>query len=329
MPDRNPNYGSYYVNAGAPAWWGVLKSMTKATSGQAGLDEILTTTVGNAFNCDGLFLDTIDTAAPNAWGTAYEWTAPGMQALIERIHTNYPGKLLMANRGLFFYDPNQKTYPYTIRPYVDMVMFESYYSDSSTNAVSPSFPDNRYDFAPKLNAEAGRPDGFNVLVVDYDHTPPPPPATVNQDYVECMAVQGWPFYRTNPSLDAAMNTNAAAWLATNVDTQAPVWDSTAAQGPIPPAPRVGVEEVLAGNRSATVYWDVAHDQTRPVRYNLYYSVGAPVDFAAATKLSHVSPGIPANYETGNRSRQIPVLLHGHRAAKRPGLFVCCPGGRQL
>jgi hypothetical protein len=298
VPDQNPNFGSYYVNAGAPAWWTVLKSMTKATSGHAGLDEILSTNVGNAFNCDGLFLDTIDTAGPNTWDAAYEWTAPGMQALIQRIHTNYAGKLLMANRGLFFFDPNLKTYPYNIRPFVDMVMFESYYSDSSTNNVTPSFPDNKYDFAPKLNAEAGRPDGFNVFVVDYDHTPPQSQATVNQDYVECMGVQGWPLYRTNPSLDASLNTNSAVWLATNADTQAPVWDSTAAQGPTPPAPRVGVQEVVAGDRSATVYWDVARDQTGPVRYNIYYSAGGSMDFATATKLSHVSPGMPPNYSLG-------------------------------
>jgi hypothetical protein len=298
VPDQNPSFGSYYVNAGAPAWWSALKSMTKATSGQSGLDEILSTNVGNAFNCNGLFLDTIDTAAPNTWGTAYEWTAPGMQALIQRIHTNYAGKLLMANRGLFFFDPNLKTYPYNIRPYVDMVMFESYYSDSSTSDVSPSFPDNKYDFAPKLNAEAGRPDGFNVFVVDYNHTPPQPQAIVNQDYVECLGIQGWPLYRTNPSLDESLNTNSAAWLATNVDTQAPVWDSTAAQGPTPPVPRVGVQEVVAGNRSATVYWDVARDQTGPVRYNIYYSAGGPIDFATATKLPHVSPGIPAHYSLG-------------------------------
>jgi len=297
-PDEDAAWGSYYVNAGAPAWWSVLKNMTKATSGQAGLDEILSTNVGSAFNCDGLFLDTIDTAAPNTWGTAYEWTAPGMQGLIQRIHTNYPGKLLMGNRGLFFYDPNLKTYPYNIRAFVDMVMFESYYSDSSTNNVSPSFPDNKYDFAPKLNAEAGRPDGFNIFVVDYDHTPPQPQAIVNQDYVECMGIQGWPLYRTNPSLDESLNTNSAVWLATNVDTQAPVWDSTAAQGPTPPAPRVGVQEVVAGDRSATVYWDVARDQTGPVRYNIYCSAGGSMYFATATKLTHVSPGIPANYSLG-------------------------------
>jgi len=294
-PDQNANFGSYYVNAGAPAWWTVLQTMTKATSGQSGLAEILTTNVGNALNCDGLFLDTVDTAAPDTWGTPYEWTAPGMQRLVHSIHTNYPGKLLMANRGLFFYDPNQKTYAYTLRPDVDMVMFESYYSDSSTNNVSLSFTDNKYDFAPKLNAEAGRPDGFNVFVVDYDHTPPQSSATVNQDYFECLGVQGWPLYRTNPSLDESMNTNAAAWLATNADGQVPVWDSTLAQSYTPPPPRVGVQKVVAGNHSATVYWDVARDQTGPVHYNIYYSAGGAVNFATATKLAQVAPAIPPNY----------------------------------
>lgn len=294
-PDENSNYGSYYVNAGAPAWWNVIQTMTIATNGQSGLQEILDTNYGNSLNCDGVFLDTVDTAAPDAWGTPYEWTSPGMQGLIERIRTNYPGKLLMANRGLFYYDPNLKTYPYTVRPYVDMVMFESYYSDSSTNDVSPSFPDNKYDFAPKLNAEAGRPDGFNIFVVDYDHTPPQTPAIINQDYVECMGIQGWPLYRTNPDLDEALNTDSAAWLATNVDTEPPIWDSTSATGPTPPAPRVGVQEVVAGNGTATVSWDVARDQTGPVRYNLYYSPGGTVGFALATEIPQVSPAIPANY----------------------------------
>ncbi len=299
IPDENANFGSYYVNAGSPAWWTVLQTMTKATSGQSGLQEILGTNYGNSLNCDGVFLDTVDTAAPNTWGTPYEWTAPGMQSLIQQIHTNYPGKLLMANRGLFFYDPNLKTYPYCIRPFVDMVMFESYYSDSSTNNVSLSFPDNKYDFAPKMNAEGGRPDGFNIFVVDYDHTPPQSPATVNQDYVESMGIQGWPLYRTDPSLDEALNTNPAVWLATNADTQPPVWDSTAATGSTPPTPRVGVQEVQAGNGSATVYWDVAHDQTGPVRYNIYYSTGGTVNFATVTKVAHVQAGMPLNYASGS------------------------------
>jgi hypothetical protein len=316
IPDEDAAFGSYYVNAGAPAWWNVIKTMTKASSGQAGLDEILTTNVGNAFNCDGVFLDTIDTAAPDTWGTEYEWTSPGMQAAVQRIQTNYVGKLIMANRGLFYYDPNLKTYPYCLRPYVDLVMFESYYSDTSTNPVSLSFPDNKYDFAPKINAEAGRPDGFTVLVVDYDHTPPQSSAIVNQDYVECMAIQGWPLYRTNPDLDEALNTNSAAWLVTNADTQPPAWDSTAAQGPTPPAPRVGVQEVTVSDQSATVYWDVAHAQMEPVRYNVYYSSGTAMNFQTATELAQVAATIPTNYTLGTGpglypySYTIPGLING-------------------
>lgn len=295
VPDVDSAWGSFYVNAGAPAWWNVLQTMTKAVAGQSGLQEILTTNYGNSLNCDGVFLDTIDTAAPDTWGTPYEWTAPGMQGLIGQIHTNYPGKLLMGNRGLFYYDPNLKTYPYSPRPYLDMVMFESYYSDSSTNLVSLSFPDNKWDLAPKLNAEAGRPDGFNVFVVDYDHTPPQPANIVNQDYVESIGIQGWPLYRTNPDLDEVFQTNAMIWLSTNADNLPPAWDSTTANGPTPPAPRIGIQEAVATNNSVTIYWDVAHDQTGPVHYNAYYSTGGTLNFATATKISQMTPGQPANY----------------------------------
>ena len=177
-------------------------------------------------------------------------------------------------------------------------MFESYYSDSGPNPVSPSFPGNKYDFAPKINAEAGRPDGFTVLAVDYDHSPPQTPAMVNQDYVQCMAIQGWPLYRTNPSLDEALNSNSAAWLATNADTQPPVWDSTAARSAAQPSPRVGVQEVTVGDQSATLCWDVAHDQTEPVRYNVYYASGAAMNFQTAIKIAHVAPSLPASYTLG-------------------------------
>src|ERR1043165_8339713 len=170
LPDQNSIFGGYFVNAGDPAWWTVLKTMTKLSNGRAGLDEILTATNGAAYNCDGVFLDTLDTAAPNSFGgTTYEWTAPGMQSLVQRISTNYPGKLLMGNRGLFFYNSNFKQYAYTLRPYVHMVMFESYFTDTrNSGPPSASFPDNKYNWAPKLNAEAGRPDGFTVVSLGYD-----------------------------------------------------------------------------------------------------------------------------------------------------------------
>ncbi len=305
VPDEDGAFSSYYVNAGAPAWWTVLKGMTIASDGNAGLDELLTTNVGKGFNCNGLFLDTLDTCAPNSFGaTTYEWTSPGMQGLVQRISTNYPGRVLLGNRGLFFYNPNYKQYAYTLRPYLNMVMFESYFDDSGTNQISPSFPDNKFDWAPKLNAEAGRSDGFNVVSLDYDHTPALPQSIINQSYEESMGLQGWAHYRTNPSLTSAFNTNAAAWLATNRDVSAPVWNSTAAQSPSAPAPRVGIQQAMAGNQSVTVRWDLANDQTQPVRYNIYYApvtnflVTAGLNFAAATKLSGVTPTLPAAYTRG-------------------------------
>jgi hypothetical protein len=67
-----------------------------------------------------------------------------------------------------------------------------------------------------------------------------------------------------------------------------------------------VQEVVAGDHSATVYWDVARDQTVPVRYNLYYSAGVDMtDFSTATRLAHVSPDIPAAYSLGTGPGRYP------------------------
>lgn len=297
QPDRNPTFGGCYVNAGAPAWWTTLKAMTIATDGNAGLDEVLTTNTGKALNCDGVFLDTIDTCAPNSFGgTTYEWTAPGMQSFVQRLSASYPGKLVMANRGLFFYDPNYEHYAYTLRPYINLVMFESYFTDSNNaDQTNAFFADNKYDYAPKLNAEAGRPDGFNLVALGYDHTPPLSPAIITQDYTESMGTQGWPLYRTDPSLTEPFNTNAVFWLSTNADTQPPVWDSTAAQSATPPMPRVGIQAAARADQFVTVLWDVARDQTDPVHYNVYYTSNPPLNFATATRLAHVPPGQPTNY----------------------------------
>jgi hypothetical protein len=307
LPDQNSIFGGYYVNAGDPAWWNILKTMTKLSNGRAGLDEILTATNGVSYDCDGVFLDTIDTAAPNSFGgTTFEWTAPGMQALVHRISTNYPGKVLMGNRGLFFFNPNLKTYAYTLRTDLNMVMFESYYTDSSNSGqATASFADNKNNYAPKLNAEAGRADGFNVVSLGYDHTPALPPEIVAQDYVESMRVQGWTLYRTDPALNSAFQTNATLWLATNADVHMPEWDSTAAQSSTPPTPRIGVQQVVPGDGAVTVRWDVARDQTWPVRYNVYYTDQPALNFATATKLAHLTPAMPANYAAGTGAGSYP------------------------
>src|SRR5947207_2412965 len=80
----------------------------------------------------------------------------------------------MQNRGLFFFNPDLPHFAFTTRGLIDLGFFESYRLNSGdTNNPDPVFyPDNRYNFAPKLMAEANRPDGFRVLSLGYAEGPP-------------------------------------------------------------------------------------------------------------------------------------------------------------
>ena len=281
QPDQNATFGGYFVNAGDPAWYTVLKTMRRDVDGRSGLDEILTTTYGDGLGCDGIFFDTLDTAAPNAFGgTKYEWTTPGMQRLMQQIRADYPTDRLIANRGIFFFDPNYQAYRYPFAPSIDALMFESYYTDSDDgHDVTPSFDYNKFVLAPKINAEAGQfGGGFTPIALGYNHPPTLPQSVRDQDFIESQNTQGWSLYRTVRDL-SSINNDTATWIAANPDTQAPVWDSTAAgsadsdsgtTGNQPPPARVGVQEAEARNGAVTVRWDVARDQTLPITYNIYY-----------------------------------------------------------
>ncbi|MCW1921900.1 fibronectin type III domain-containing protein [Luteolibacter arcticus] len=316
QPDQNAVFGGYYVNPGDPAWYQILKNKTKVGSQRAGILELLTTTTGNGYNCDGLFLDTLDTPAPDSFGgTSFEWTTEAYRDLVKQISDDHPAKLLMANRGVFFYNPNLKSYAYTLRPYINMLMFESYYTDSSGSGMETAFfDDNKFNFAPKINAEANRPDGFTVVSLGYTSSGEPP-SLIAQDFIESQQQQGWLLYRTNPALNALpFNTQAATWNAANPDTAPPVWDSTAAPGADsfpeefgnqPPAPRIGVQQVATSDGTATVRWDVARDQTGPVKYHIYYTTEAVLNFATATKLANVAPAVPESYQSGAGAGRFP------------------------
>jgi hypothetical protein len=311
IPDTNSTFGGEFINPGDPAWYQVIKNNVKGTDGVSGLDEIMTTTTGIGYGCDGVFMDTLDTPAPNSFGaTLYEWTAPAYQQLVKSISDDYPGKILLGNRGLFFYNPNLKTYAYTLRPYVNFILFESYYTDSSGSGMpSAFFDDNKFNFAPKINAEASRPDGFTVLCLGYTSSGEPASLEEN-DFIESQKEQGWPLYRTDPSLNSPFNTDAATWNAANPDVSAPVWDSTAATvadsdpvtpGNQAPAPRIGIQAAIADEGKVTVRWDVARDQTGPVRYNIYYTDQAALNFGTATKLAAVESSVPSDYGNGGGS----------------------------
>jgi len=324
-PDRNGIFGACFVNAGDPKWFDVLQEMTlDGADGVASIREILTTTVGRGLGCDGLFLDTLDTAAPNAftgpWSvnqSEFEWTAPGFSSIVARLRETYPGHLLLQNRGLFFFDPRHPHYGVTTRGLLDFVFFESYRLDN-TDADNPHpyfYPDNQYNIAPKIMAEANRPDGFRVLSLGYAEGPV---HLMSQDTLVGRSVLGFDsllediratqertgfrHYLSDLELEV-FNTfvrDHARWT----DTAPPAWTSTfnvneSPQGvPEPPTPRVGVQAVEAGPASLTVRWDVALDMNR-VRYALYYQT-RPFDFSADPLLSGatrvvLTPGMGRGY----------------------------------
>jgi hypothetical protein len=307
LPDRNSTFGGAFVNAGDPAWYDVINNMTVGVEGNAGLREIFSLTVGKGLGCDGIFMDTIDTCAPDSFGaTELEWTAPGYEDLVERISTTYPSKILLANRGLFFYSPNFEHYEYSLRPHINILMYESYYTDSSTeNEVTPGFNDNKFNLAPKINAEANRTDGFTPIALGYDEPSTITQTSIDQDFIESQQEQGWMLYRTNAAINDVMNFDPLTWAAANTDTSAPVWDNTevAFAGPSDPAPtpRVGIQEAVAGDEEVTVRWDVARDQTLPVLYNLYYSEETSPGVIGGTdwmNILGVTGTAPENYAQG-------------------------------
>ena len=307
LPDRNSAFGGYYVNAGDAAWQEVLRNSTKATEGKAGILELLTRRVGAGYGCDGLLVDTLDVAAPNSYGTTqYEWTAPGLSALLHTIAADFPDKVMMGNRGLFFHDPNLEHYRFSPRAVLNAVLFEGYYTDSnSAGRPSPFFLNNRSYLAPKLNAESQRPDGFSIFSLDY-YSADDPGIPGPSAYRESQLIQGWPLYRTTRLVNATpFRTESELWNEKNPDLSAPAWDSTFSSEALPGEARTGLQEVVPGDGEVTLRWDVARDQSGPVGYNIYYSASSEFRFDTATKVPRVKMTTPWNYSSGSGPRSFP------------------------
>lgn len=328
FPDRNPASRAFYVNAGDPRWFELLDTMTiDSPDAVAGFQEILTTDHGRGLGCDGVFLDTVDTAAPNSYTdrdspnvTRFEWTAPGLSAFVTRLRAEYPDKVILQNRGLFFFDHRQPQYAVTTRGPVDLVLFESYRLDASQDHEFDPYvyADNRFNVAPKLMAEANRPDGFRVLSLGYAEGPPD---RISRDTLRGTSGVGMDTLLEDIRVALAAGfrhaiTDSGVSIVNSFvrdhqdlsDTSPPVWSSTTndrAPGwpviPQEPTPRVGVQEVVAGRGRLTVRWDVALDLNR-VGYAVYYQT-LPFDFAADPTLAGArrvvpAPTAPDSYRTG-------------------------------
>jgi hypothetical protein len=324
FPDRNPIFGSLFVNAGDPAWFTVVDGMTiDGPDHLAGLREVLTSSYGRGLDCDGVFLDTIDTAAPNSYTSAqsanetkFEWTAPGFGAFIRHVHQAYPNKLILQNRGLFFFDPRHPQYAFNARGAIDFLLFESFRLNSNTfEDYSPvDYPDNRYNVAPKLIAEANRPDGFRVLSLGYAEGPDISTATLTggstqgfdsliEDIHVAQELTGFRHYLTDSAV--RLVNDFVQQNASMDDRSPPVWTSTYNDHDVSPAqaptPRVGIQKALGGNGRITVWWDVALDMNR-VNYVLY-AQPQPFDFSGDPTLSGaahylLTPTVPSDYVLG-------------------------------
>jgi hypothetical protein len=326
FPDRNPLFGSLFVNAGDPAWYGEIDGMKiDSPDGLVGLREALTSNYGRALACDGVFLDTIDTAAPNSYTnpassneTKFEWTAPGFGAFIRKVHDSYQDKLILQNRGVFFFDPRHGAYAYNARGAIDFVLYESYRLDSSDAALwNPAFyADNEFNVAPKLMAEANRPDGFRVLSLGYAEGPADQmsPLTLSgqstlgtDDLLEDIRVTqqlaGFRHYLTDAKVDLV---NDFVLTHDSLDDHdPPQWTSTyndQQQFPaVAPTPRVGIQQAVVADGKVTVRWDVAMDENR-VEYVLY-AQSQPFDFTGDPALSAatrtvLTPTVPTAYQAG-------------------------------
>jgi len=309
FPDTNIYFSGRFIWPNADWQWVIDNQRiggSTALPGRslAGLQQLLgartsdtDTNRNDNFGANGVFLDTLDTAGPfvNTWGY-YAWAAPAMQQTVAFIHNTYANKTVFANRGVFFYNPtllnttyNIRSYDYNIRPYINGSLFESYTLDSTTSPTnSPYFADNKNEYAPKMINEANRPDGFTMFCVDYQMGRSN--FWYQQAVTNSVLANGWVEYE---SPLAGLDPVGSYMLANPpaVDTAPPVWDSTAANTAAPVAARVGIQSVAPGQNTgdAVVHWDVARDQTPPVRYNILVSTNPA--FTSATVYSNVVFGI--------------------------------------
>ena len=326
-PDINPIFNCAFTNIGDPAWYDVLLDMTiDGEDGIPGIREILDEDYGRGLGCDGLFLDTIDTCAPNSYTseadvnmTRFEWTATGVKDFTKRLKKDYPDKYILQNRGIFFYNPYLPHYKYNPRHFVDYVMYESFMLDSnSTSAFNENYyGDNRYNYAPKLMAEAERPDGFQVLSLGYAEGPEEYELKASlmgnsekgldlllEDMKVAENETGFMHYITDGGV--TLVNNFVLEHQTKKDKKAPHWTSVYNDStewpPGAPTPRIGIGEAVSAEGGITVRWDVALDKNG-VEYVLYYQK-EPFDLSEDPELSKaesvvLKPKVGDGYENGD------------------------------
>jgi hypothetical protein len=317
LPDRHGTWGACYVNPGDPAWQQFLLGLDGRSSTPYSVQLLL-----DVLGYQGLFLDTPEVADP--WH-GYGYTAPGMYQAIGALRENFPGSLLLLNRGVFFFVPQFPVqYQWNPRRFIDIGLFESHLldsdygdADSPDYNLSPYFQGNTVFYDQKIQAELGRTDDAFELMLSLDYAARPD--ALPQDHPEIFqqviesSLQHYgrvPLVTTRLVDDTPMLTLQQPMPE---DTEAPRWSNTtvgfselAAVKPPPymvagnedrtakPA-RVGLQKAIPGDGRVTLRWDVALDQTLPVRYNVFYSDVWPFDPAQAKVLAAVKTEVGGDY----------------------------------
>lgn len=184
--DTNNTYGGGYINGGDPTWKKLITFMTDKLEHDAGYD--------------GVFLDTVDTPDPvggagptTSWGPRgnFGFTAKGMVELVEAVKAVDPAKVVAANRGYWYFNPDEGTSQFAsrYRHAINIFLTESWYHNPyitsgskfydenpafadnwNTNPASPTYR-NRDNFGgfwkEYMNAQANQPDGFNIIICDF------------------------------------------------------------------------------------------------------------------------------------------------------------------
>ncbi len=181
--DVNPTYGGGYINGGDPAWQRFVTYQ---------VDKIV-----HDGEYDGVFLDTVDTPDPVggagpgvSWGPRgnFGFTAGGMIDLVEKIKAVDPSKVVAANRGYWYFNPDEGTSRFAdrYRHAINVFVTESWYYNTYIPGFYDSSPgyegnwntdpasagyrsrDNFGGFWKSyMNAQANQADGFNIVIIDF------------------------------------------------------------------------------------------------------------------------------------------------------------------
>jgi hypothetical protein len=196
LPDVNVSWGSYYVDPAASLWREGVKLCGTSTYTECSFYG--TEYVINTLGCDGLFLDTVDTASP--WHP-YSYTLDAMADFICTISGWYTDSYVVLNRGIFFAAPEYGAD--VVRPCINGIVFEGYYSEwdweEDEGRLSPWFVDNRDNWAPKLNVQAIMTDGYTIFALDY--FTPTQQISITHQISETVTRWGWLDYVSTPMLD--------------------------------------------------------------------------------------------------------------------------------